>query len=59
MKFSKDNTKLGFRFSGDDPLMELTIIEESLICLISVVVAIQRLETREGISQMNSITNFM
>ena len=57
MKFSKDNTKLGFRFSGDDPLMELTIIEESLICLISVVVAIQRLETREGTFEINALAN--
>ena len=48
MKFSRDNTKLRFRYSGDDPLMELTIVEETLICLISAVVAIQRLETREG-----------
>ena len=48
MKFSRDNTKLQFRYRGGDPLMDLTLVEESLICLISAVVSIQRLETREG-----------
>ena len=48
MKFSSDNTSLEFRSSGQDPLMDLTIVEESLICLVSAVVSIQRLETREG-----------
>ena len=57
MKFSKDNTMLRFRFRGDDPLMELTIVEESLICLTSAVVAIQRLETRDGMLELIMINN--
>lgn len=48
MKFSKANTKLAFRYSGDDPLMELTPVEESLIATINPVVTIQRLETKPG-----------
>ena len=48
MKFSKDNTSLVFRYSGDDPLMELTLVEESMIATINPVVMIQRLETRDG-----------
>ena len=48
MKFSKENTKLEFRYARSDPLMDLTLVEESLISLISAVVCIKRLETREG-----------
>ena len=55
MKFSKDNTKLNFRFIGDDPLMELSLVEESLISTISAVVIIKRLETKPGMPQLSSV----
>ena len=48
MKYSKANTGLEFRWIGDDPLMELTYVEESMIATVNAVVTIQRLETREG-----------
>ena len=48
MKFSKANTKLAFRYAGDDPLMELTQVEESMIATVNPVVMIQRLETKTG-----------
>ena len=48
MKYSKANTHLVFRYIGDDPLMEVTYVEESMIATVNPVVVIQRLETREG-----------
>lgn len=48
MKYSKANTQLAFRYIGDDPLMEVTQVEESMIATVNPVVVIQRLETREG-----------
>ena len=48
MKYSKANTNLAFRYIGDDPIMELTQVEESMIATVNPVVIIQRLETRDG-----------
>ena len=48
MKYSQLNTGLAFRYIGDDPLMELTQVEESMIATVNPVVIIQRLETRDG-----------
>ena len=47
-KYSKENTSLVFRYRGDDPLMELTPVEESLICLVSAVVTVQKIDPKNG-----------
>ena len=43
MKYSFENTQLKFRWSGDDPLTDVTPVEESLISLISAVVTVQQI----------------
>ena len=45
MRFSKNNTGLVFRWPGEDELQDLTLVEESLISVISVVVALQKIES--------------
>ena len=54
LKYSKANTKLEFRYAGDDPLMELTQVEESMIATVNPVVMIQRLETKAGMHLFKS-----
>ena len=43
MKYSYENTGLKFRWPGDDPLQDLTLVEESMISLISVVTTVQQI----------------
>ena len=43
MKYSYENTGLNFRWPGDDPLQDLTLVEESMISLISVVTTVQQI----------------
>jgi len=45
MKYSRQNTRLYFRYNDiDDPMQGLTVVEESLIALISALVTVQRIE---------------
>ena len=45
MKYSYENTGLKFRWPGDprDPVQDLTMVEESMISLISVVTTVQQI----------------
>jgi len=45
MKFSKRNTRIPFRYTDiHDPLQGLSLVEESMICLVSALVTIVRLD---------------
>jgi len=45
MKYSRQNTRLYFRYHDiDDPMQGLSVVEESLIALISALVTVQRIE---------------
>jgi hypothetical protein len=43
MKYSYENTGLKFRWPGDDPLQDLTLVEESMISLVSAVTTVQQI----------------